>query len=537
MKVRSPIALIVVSALALSACGGRAAPTSNPANQSDWLVSTPAAKGPVDTVAWNLLLEPAKLDPAESQNYGESTVLANLCESLQTLNPDFSIGDGLAHLTAGPGRTKLIYTIDPKATFWDGKPVTGEDAAYSLTRTWKPTGIPYWNGYFDAVRTIQATGPREVTVTLSHPDLLLEKILATSAGGIVEKAYSQAHKGFGNPATPPMCSGPYRFVSWKAGSNLVIERNDAYWRGATARTRKIVFSFLQGDATQTTALTGGAVQGMFNPPFTALGQLRQHGDIYLGKTLLTFYLVPTRKPGPLQDARIRKALFLALDRKAVADTVFSGAAVPSRTMLPTSTYAGATPATSAGTGGSAAELQQAKDLVRQAGSPQQQIVLAANTGISESLTQTLQALVEAGKAIGLNIAFKPVTLGEFYGLFGDPNGWKAVNADAFGSQWNQPVADPLAQFKIWGTPDDPSNYGGFTDQQVAALAEQAGASGDPQARNQILAQADQQLFDQMPWIPVVDVASTLYLSKALTGPPASFVNWYYPWATLLGSTN
>lgn len=534
---RRPIlALIAAGMVTVAGCGGQTPrPAGAPADASQWITSTPPAKGALDSVTWNLLLEPAKLDPAESANYGESVVLSNLCESLQTLNPDFSISDGMARLTANEDRTELVYTIDPKARFWDGKPVTGEDAAYSLTRVWKPTGVPYWSSYFSAVKSIEATGEREVTLTLRHADLLLEKLMATSAGAVVEKAHSKAHPALGTPKSPPMCSGPYRFVSWKAGSSVTIERDDAYWRGVTAKTKKIVFSFLQGDATQTTALTGDAVQGMFQPPFTGLGRLKEHGNVYYGKTLLTFYLIPSKKPGPLQDVRIRKALFLALDRTAVAGTAFSGAALPARSLVPDTAYGGVTPARSEGTGGSAAELEQAKELVRQAGSPKQPIVLVAATGITESMNQTLQALVEAGKAIGLNMVFKPITLGQYYGMFGDPKGWQAVDGDGFGSQWNLPVADPLAQFHIWGAPDDASNYGGFTDQQAAELIGRARAASDAGARDRLMSQADRRLFDQLPWLPIVEVASTVYLNREVTGPPASFVNWYYPWAAHLGA--
>ena len=98
---------------------------------------------------------------------------------------------------------------------------------------------------------------------------MAKPVMSTSAGGVVEKAYSEQHPDFGTPKTPPMCSGPYELVSWKSGSKIVLERNDSYWAGTKAK---------------------------------------------YGKSLLTFYLIPTHKDGPLQDPRIRKALFLALNR-------------------------------------------------------------------------------------------------------------------------------------------------------------------------------------------------------------------------------
>jgi peptide/nickel transport system substrate-binding protein len=146
-------------------------------------------------------------------------------------------------------------------------------------------------------------------------------------------------------------------------------------------------------------------------------------------------------------------------------------------------------------------------------------------------------MAEAGQKIGLNTRYKSVTLGQLYGLFGGPDGWKEVDADGFGAQYNFPVADPQAHFRIWADPADFENYGGFTDAESTTLISEASAATDPVARADLLAQADARLFELMPWIPVVDVASTLYMSKDVTGPPASFVNWWYPWAADLGGSS
>ncbi|MFI6929617.1 ABC transporter substrate-binding protein [Streptomyces sp. NPDC050287] len=529
----------VAAALALvTACGGGTASPEKAAGSRGWTTTTPRAAGNLDTVNWNLILEPTTLDPQQAGNYGVNEVLSNMCESLQTLNPDFSISDGLASLKVENGGKRLVYSIDAKARFWDGQPVTGADAAFSLTRAWHPPSqqAPVYSQYFAAVTGIKATGPRGVAVDLKHPDLLFQKMMATFAGSVVEARYSKAHPDYGKPSVPPMCSGPYTFKSWQTGSKLTLERNENYWRGLTAKTRQVVFSFLQGDSSQTRALTGGAIQGMYQPPASALGRLGDHGKVYYGKSLLSFYLVPTTKAGPLRDPRIRQALFLALNRSAVARTAFGGGAVASRGMLPADAYGPVKATKSDGTGGSADEIAQAKKLVKEAGSPKGKIVLAGAPAISDSLTQTLQAIAEAARKIGLDATYKPVTVGQFYDLFSGPQGWRSTGADAFGSQWNLPVADPQAQFSVWASPEDPSNYSQFADGGASKLIQQAGAEGNVGKRDELLTQADKRLFDRLPWIPVVDVANVLYLDDSVTGPPASFVNWYYPWAQQLGAT-
>jgi peptide/nickel transport system substrate-binding protein len=502
-----------------------------------WVSTTPAAKGDVASVDWNLLLEPQSLDPAQSNNYSNE-VVANLCEGLQTLQPDFSVTTGLASYHALDGGTRLVYDINPKARFWDGKPVTAQDAVFSLKRVMSGPGQAWWDpAYFSAVKSVSATGRLQMTITLKQPDSLFNELMTTSAGAVQEAAFVNAHHGtVGTPKVGIMCSGPYQYVSWTSGEQIVIARNDHYWRGVTATVKKLTFSFLQGDATESTALLGNAIQGMYNAPYTILQRLAQHGHLYYGKSLLEFYVTPTTKPGPLQNPLIRRALFMALDRAAVAKSAFGGAAVAARTMLPPDAYGGVHASTSPGTGGSSAELAQARKLVRQAGSPKQRIILAMDPGITDSATATMEALAQAGRSIGLNTVFKSVTLGQYYGLFQGGNGWKPVNADGFAEQSYPPVADPLSEYQTLTSPKDPSNINQWSDPAFNRLVAEASAEQNAAKRDGLLAQADAIAYQQMPVIPIVDVSNTVYMGPGLTGAPASFIDFFSPWAASLGAS-
>jgi peptide/nickel transport system substrate-binding protein len=192
--------------------------------------------------------------------------------------------------------------------------------------------------------------------------------------------------------------------------------------------------------------------------------------------------------------------------------------------------------TSPGTGGSKAELAAARKLVRQAGSPKQRIILAMDPGITDSATETMEALAQAGRSIGLNTVFKPVTLGQYYGLFQGGNGWKPVNADGFAEQSYPPVADPLADYQTLTSPKDPSNINRWSDPAFDRLVAQASATQNAATREALLARVDAIAFQQMPVIPLEDVANTLYLGPKLTGAPASFIDFFSPWAATLGAS-
>lgn len=533
------IAVCGVGAMLLTSCSAGPAGQgggNGGADSDSWVSSTPAGAEAVDNINWNIILEPTILDSAQVASEGEGTPMALMCESLLKIDGDYTISDGLASVETNEDRTKLVYTINDKATFWDGSPVTGEDAAYSLTRLWKPTDRPVFAEFFTSVTSIEATGEREVTVTLDHADILLERLLATVPGQVGKKAFIEEHGDtYGAAGVGPMCSGAFKYDSWAAGSELKLVRNDDYWGDEKPLVAAITFTFLQGDATQANALTGGAIDGMYQPPYSALEQLRKTGQVVMGKSLTQFVIYPTRKPGPLQDPRIRRALYLALNRQAVADTAFAGAAKPAHSILSQYAYQDIDPAKSEGAGGSSADLEEAKRLVEEAGSPKETINFVAATEITESMNQTLMAMAEAGKEIGLNTEFKPVTLGQFYSLFREPDeGWKDTDADAFGSIPSPYVPDPMAAFKEFASPDLPGNYSGYENAEASELIESAMRESDVAKRNELIAEIDKVLFEELPWIPIVEVAQTTYLKNDITGVVPTSAYQAMDWALLLG---
>ena len=535
-------AVVAVTALTLSGCSAANtdASSTTATNSTGWVTTTPAATGSLDTVDWNAAPEPDILDPVLSDNYGQNEILSNVCQSLQTFDDNSNVIAGLATATPSADHHTVVYDINPKAVFSDGKPVTSADVVYSLTRSQDSSASlgSYWSAYFANVTSIKATSDTQVTITLSQADLLFEKVMATTAGTIVEKsAAEKAGSAFGTASGLPVCSGPYKFESWNQGSDLTITASSNFWGDTKPLTTTVVFHFLMGDATQSTALSSGQLKGMYTAPPAALATLQKSGNVYYGASSTTMSIAPTQKDGPLQNAKIRKALYLALDRAALAATAFSGAAVAAQSVLSPWTYGTISHTTDSGTGGSADELQKATDLVKEAGYDGSEIIIAGYTGISEAANSSVEAFVEAGKSIGLNISFKSITLAEMYGLFGGKDGWKATNADGFPTQNYAIVADPMAVFTSW-TPGSITNYGGYDNAEFQKLFSEASVATDETTRNDLISQIDSLLSDELPWIPLVNVANVLYMDSSVTGAPPSFTsNFYTPWAARLGSSS
>ena len=166
------IAVAAACALVASACGrsagnaGSAGGSSGNISPTKGLVATTAAgTKPVSSVTWAVYRDVNSLDPIYAFDYPENTAISLMCESLLRQAPSGAIEPGLATMST-PSPTKLVFTVNPAATFWDGHPVTAADVVYSLDRQTNASLGGFYGLSFNRVSSIAATGSRQVTITL-----------------------------------------------------------------------------------------------------------------------------------------------------------------------------------------------------------------------------------------------------------------------------------------------------------------------------------------------------------------------------------
>lgn len=227
------LAAVIGAAVPLAGCG-RALPTAAQlAGASSGSGATAALSPTTDPptrqytqpVVWATYRMVQTIDPIQAFDYPEDTVDTALCDSVLRQNPDGTIGPGLAVATY-PTPTELVLNLRSGPTFWDGKPVTAADVAYSLQRAANPKAGGFYPQVFSRVKSIVATTPTEVPLTLKQPDYWLSGELSQMPGIVYEKAYAQKEgKNFGTPQGLTMCSGPFEVKKWPAGQQLVAVAN------------------------------------------------------------------------------------------------------------------------------------------------------------------------------------------------------------------------------------------------------------------------------------------------------------------------
>jgi len=304
----------LASFLAACGSGGSSGTTHGGGTLIGSTVLTPPAKGEVSRVNWGLFYEPSGLDWIFSYNYEENTVVTNITESLMRLTPQFAIEPSLAQSFTEPDPLTKIYKIRSGVAFSDGSPMTAADVVFSLRRNLDAAS--YWNFAYVNVKSIDQTGPNEVTVSMKHPDEVFHPLMATPAGGVGKASYIKAKgKAYGTPSAGPIGTGPFAFKSWGQGASITLTRNEHYWDSShVPKAHEFVFTFIPQESTMTTALLSGEIDGAYHTPYSGLNQLRStsSGKLYLGKSMIFTEIIFAQSTGPLVNSDLRSALLLAI---------------------------------------------------------------------------------------------------------------------------------------------------------------------------------------------------------------------------------
>src|SRR5207249_2147131 len=202
----------------------------------------------------------------------------------------------------------------------NGDPVTAEDVKFSLER-YRGAGV---KAFKDRVREVQVVDPGRVRIHLKEPwpdFMTFYGTSATGAGWIVPKKYVEkvGDDGF---KKAPIGAGPYKFVSFNPGIELVLEAWDGYWR-KTPNVKRLVFRSLPEEATRAAALKKGEVDVVYLLTGPIAEDIRRTPGLKLiapSQSNGVFWLdFPDQwdQKSPWHDRRVRLAASLAIDRQAL----------------------------------------------------------------------------------------------------------------------------------------------------------------------------------------------------------------------------
>ena len=533
-------AAVLIAVTSLTACSGSANGTSSGSAGSDWKLTTKtaAATGDLDSYSFALYAEPATLDYAYAFDYPDNQVLANVCESLLRLNPDYSLSPGLASSFSNPDPLTWVYELRDGVTFHDGTPLTAADAVASMQRIMDPSVGSAWFSVYQNVESITQTGPMEVTVKTKIPDSQFNLGMGGSAG-VIESAATLAAKGkdYGNSTGGVNCTGPFQLQQWKSGESLTLTRYDGYWdKDLRAKSATMTFAIIPDATARVNALKSGSVDGSWMIPLEAASQLQASGkgDVLYAPSSATSNLVVSNMKGTLGDKRVRQALMLALDRKGILKAASQNIGDVSDVLTTKLVWGSASDTAEKTAFEDVTHYQQdvakAKKLVEEAGATGKELVYVT-APIGNDFSVVSQATLAAAQSIGLKLTIKTVTPAQYTALFSDPSAREGV--DLFYTVWYLSSPDALEMYGVLRTGDF-SNYGGWSDKTFDDTVNKAVGTFDPAERSALTAKAQQIANEELPWLPLAAGPLPLFLGKRITGLQPSMAFLYYPWAAQIG---
>lgn len=541
----TPITLVMVGGLVLTGCAAdRGGQSSGSVSGSDaeLATTTPAPVGEIDKVVWNNPYgEPATIDPAKGLNYPENLVTANLCEPLFQQQPDFSVKPNLAESAEQIDEQTYVLKIREGVNFWDGTPMTADDVVYSLTRHLDASEGSYWATDASIMSKVEKTGDWEVTVALTKPDAIFTDLLTTPVGVVVSEEYrAAAGENHGNPEAGVQCTGPFAYVpgDWKQGQSITLQRNENYWNAdKKAKAGSVEIGFVVDPTASGNGLGAGEIQGSYDVPLPALAQLESSGTgtLYNGKGTQIMAVISSGE-GVFGDPAVRRALTMATDREAIAQTVYEGTASSAKSLVSDAAwglYPDAAQLREESLPNLGFDVEAAKQELEKAEVDLSKPIKIAYPSERSFYADILNEMANGAKELGLTLEPAGVPSAQFGAFFSDPaaragyDGWVTTNFPS--------SSEPVNYLKkIAGTGSD-QNYSGFSDPAVDEAIAAARAETDPEKRGELSVKVEQLVMEQQPWVPVVVLNSRLYLDQSVTGAPASFVYLNYPWAADLGA--
>lgn len=263
-------------------------------------------------------------------------------ETLTTITPSFGLRPGLALRWQARTPTEWRFELRPDIRFHNGMPLTAQAVVESLQRFTGGTT----NAQGDDI-ALRATRPRgleptsataidalTVGIELSAPNLRLAEQLASPAAAII--APGTAAGDGTSPATTPTGTGPFRFASYRPGTELAVIANDDYWdRGPELES--IAFRFgPEKDASRLLATGQVDVVGHISTDLLANVTDGEDREVNSAPTRSVLVLLNRGGVGPwatLHEDAVREAIAHALNRRAIADKTWPDGE-PNNTLIP-----------------------------------------------------------------------------------------------------------------------------------------------------------------------------------------------------------
>jgi peptide/nickel transport system substrate-binding protein len=399
--------------------------------------------------------------------------------------------DGLTH----------ILTLRGNVKFQDGKLMTAADVVFSLKQAATGPNAASFNSFKNV-----AAGPNgTVVVTLKYPDSDFERELASPYASIVEAGFGKGGaKGF---QSHPIGTGPYMFVSRVPGASLTFTANKYYWRGKP-RTPTLQFTVFHDPNAAALAIQSGSVDILSNVPLSSVKTANGNTTrtVFVQPSTIVDMICPSSRNKALNDPAVRRAISMAIDRKALVSAADGGHGAPASTYIPPALW----PTAKLGNDQSNYSYNPSAAKALLASTPYRNLSFTLTYQTSNQAFQPIAEVVQAElKQIGVAVKLQPMQQSAFISFIvaKDPT-WDAFVNDDSQLTVSQFMGFPITTNWI---------FTGFsvapTEAAQKAFREAVGAS----AQGAALTKWEQYMETTLPAIPLINPEVAYIVSSHVKG--------------------
>lgn len=551
-----PLLLTAAMVAGLAGCGSSAAKETTAASDNNQTTAESTEAG--STTGEKILKvqvgpDPETVDPALNRTVDGGNMILHAFEGLLTLDENGQLQEGQAESweTSEDGLTWTFHLRD--GLKWsDGTDLTAKDFVYSWQRVCDPNvAAPYAEtvlgmvkGYDEAVAgditklDVQAPDEKTVVVNLAHPCSYFGELAAFATLNPVQQATVEANgDAWATSADTYISNGPFMMTEWVPGSHITFSKNPNYWNAEAIKLDKLEFELIEDSNAAYSAYTSGEVDMIKDVPTEEIPSLQGNEEFHVDPIIGTYYVSLNLQKEYFQDARVRKALSLAIDRNYVANTLMQGTYSPASAIVGPgwldtdgSSFAenanGGTPYID--NDNFDANLEEAKKLLAEAGYPNgegfPQIEYTTNdAGYHKVVAEYLQ---QAWAAIGIDLKVNIVEWASFTPM--RRNG----EFDVARNGWVGDYTDPSNILELFCTTNG-NNDGKYTNADFDAAIEDSRVTTDAATRSADLHKAEDLLMEDAGCIPIAYYNDFWLQSSKITGAWHSANGfWYFMYADI-----
>lgn len=543
------LTLVLVIGTVLAACGSAEETTTTDSGTptetttGEGATTEPATDANLaadQTLRLNLSAEPPTLDPAQAQDSQANTALRFMYEGLATIDADGNPAPGAAE-SWDISEDGLTYTFHMRqgATWNNGDPVTANDFVFAWQRALSPETVPapvyayqlYYIKGAEAFNTgettdfstvgVKAVDENTLEVTLANPTPYFLGLTSFYTYYPVHQATVEGNEAWAADASTMVTNGPFTLTTWTTGSEMGWTKNDKYWDAANIKLTNVTASIVNSGATETSQYQGGEIDYAGAPtgeiPTDQIQPLSEQlkDEFKLTDIASTYYYEFNTKEAPFNNAKIRKAFAMAIDRQSLIDNVTKAGQTPAFGFVPTSiaglnnqSFRDEHPdADYFKEDAAAAKTLLEEGMAEEGITTLPSITLLYNT--SENHQKLALAVADMWKN---NLGVEIQTKNEEWSVFLESR--KTGNFQIARAGWSADYNDPMTFMDMFVTGGGNNNTG-FANEEYDALIDAAYKGGnDPEKRMQDMAAAEKILVgDNMVIMPVY-----YYTQASLTKP-------------------